>query len=147
MFHCAKQRQHGPKSRSAMFPKTRAQVSIWSHREENCWQRGFLRKYPLRWLASHKSRLWHERFLLSVQKKMVADEKKGRKTVQWATIQMKCRFCMYDLCVCVLQLKKKKGKDEKWREINITGLAGLLFHLANWDSAPLQPSHYPGIQS
>lgn len=43
-------------------------------------------------------------------KKMVADEKKGRKTVQWATIQMKCRFCMYDLCVCVLQLKKKKEK-------------------------------------
>lgn len=113
MFHCAKQRQHGPKSRSAMFPKTRAQVSTWSHREESCWQRGFLRKYPLRWFASHKSRLWHKRFLLSVLKKMVADEKKGRKTVQWATIQMKCRFCMYDLCVCVLQLKKKKRK--RWK--------------------------------
>ncbi len=51
----------------------------------------------------------------------VADEKKGRK--QWAAIQIKCRFCICDFYVTN---EKKKGKDEKWREINIIGLAGPL---------------------
>lgn len=35
---------------------------------------------------------------------------------------MKCRFCMYDFYVT----NGIKGKDEKWREINIIALAGPL---------------------
>lgn len=58
----AKQRPHGPKSLSAVIQKAFAQVSIWGRDEESCWQRGFLRKYPLRWLASHESLLWPEDF-------------------------------------------------------------------------------------
>lgn len=44
------------------------------------------------------------------------DEKEWRK--QWAAMQIKCRFCVYDFYVT-----NERRKDEKWREINIIGLA------------------------
>lgn len=74
----------------------------------------------------------------------VADEKKGKKTVGCHTNEMQI-LCVWFLCH---ELKQKKGK--RWnmeRNKHHRGWPGLLFHLANWGSAPLQPSHYPGIQS
>lgn len=45
---------------SAMIQQTLAKVSEWGHGEESCWQTGFLRKYPLYWLANHTALLWPE---------------------------------------------------------------------------------------
>lgn len=102
-----------------MIQEACAQVSIWGRKKESYWQ-GFLRKYPLRWLASHNSLLWPENSAEFARKNRGSRWEKGKKTVGCHTNETQILYIWF-LCH-----KWKKGKDEKWREINITELAGPL---------------------